>query len=156
MNRSRKVWVRLLPAIVSLGLIGLGLFLLRDSFPDLLAVLRKAHFLPLLFAFLAYVVATFILSQRMRCIFSTVGVRARAWDFFYYLLIATFTSSFFRIPGGAALVTAVVSSTDLKAPFQVCLVGSVADRLIGMLTVPLLAAIGLWWAVADPDTLGKA
>jgi uncharacterized membrane protein YbhN (UPF0104 family) len=156
MNRSRKWLSKLLPVAVSLGLIGLGIYLLRDSFPELFAVLRQATFLPLLLAFLAHVVATFLLSQRMRRIFATVDIDGSRWDFFYYLLIATFTSNFFRIPGGASLITAVVASTDRKAPFQVCLVSSLADRLIGTLTVPVLAAAGLWWAVADPETLGKA
>ena len=152
----RKHLKRFLPIVVSALLIAIGLYYLRDSLPEIVRVLKGTRFGPLFLALLAMLGATLVLSIRLRIVLACVGIHPPLASFFYYVLVATFSSSFLRITGGAALVTGIIVSLDMKKPLQTCLVASFADRFLGMMAAPLLAAAGLAFALGDTDLTRNA
>ncbi len=153
---GRKTLKRLLPVAISAILISIGIYYLRDSFPEILTVLGKTQPLPLLFSVVALLIATLVISVRLKMVLTCVGIHAPLRASFYYVLVATFSSSFLRITGGAAFVTGIVASMDLRKPLQSCLVASFADRVLGMLAAPLIAAAGLAFALGDTDLTRNA
>ncbi len=155
-SSGRKFLKRLLPIVISAILIAIGVYFLRDSFPEIFSVLATTRLGPLFLSILALVAGTVVISYRLKMVLACVGIEASLRASFYYVLVATFSSSFLRITGGAAFVTGIVASMDLKKPLQYCLVASFADRVLGMLAAPLLAAAGLAFALGDTDLTRNA
>jgi uncharacterized membrane protein YbhN (UPF0104 family) len=155
-GRIPKVLAKVLPALVSFTLLGLGAYLLRNSLPDLLSAMKKAGMRSLVPSVLSFLVGTFLIAIRLQILFHSVGVRCGSWISFYYILVTTFASSFLHISGGSALLIAVLASADRKESFQVCLVAGGADRLIGTLAAPILAAAGFWFVFMDSETTHNA
>ncbi|MCA9409835.1 MAG: flippase-like domain-containing protein [Candidatus Omnitrophica bacterium] len=157
MNPSaRKALKRILPIAISAVLIAVGVYYLRDSFPEIFALLSNTRFGPLLLAISSLLAATMVIAFRLKMVLFCVGIEASLFASLYYVLVATFSSSFLRITGGAAFVTGVAVSLDQKKPLQSCLVASFADRALGMLAAPLLAAAGLAFALGDTDLTRNA
>lgn len=155
-ERTGKILRRILPVAVTILLIGVGVYFLRGSFPEIFEVLARTQSGMILLSLVALMFGTAAISVRLQTILSSVGAPAGFGASFYYVLAATFSSSFLRITGGAAIVTAVAASLDLKKPIQTCLVASFADRTLGMLAAPLLAAAGLVFAAGDADLTRNA
>jgi len=142
-NRRSKLVKKLLPAVVSFSLLGVGAYLLRDSIPELFSAVGRIGIGSFGVAVLWFLAATFAISIRLRLLFAAIEVRSGQWMFLYAILVATFASSFLHFSGGSALFIALLVAADSKASMQVCLVAGIADRMMGVFVAPLLATVGL-------------
>jgi len=139
---------------ISLALIILLIYLMRDSLPGMLDTLKQTSLYLFVLSILICLFALLIVSLRLRVLLDLQGIKMPVMDVFRVNLIGSFFSSFLPTSIGGDIVKAVYVSKESKKNMQ-AYTSIFIDRFLGMFTIFLIATAAIF-VVEDTSGLHLA
>lgn len=128
--------------VVSFFLIGLLLYLIRDELHQILVTLKNTSILLYSLCFFLNLIATLIISHRLREIFRVMGVQFTFWNCTVLNLIGLFFNNFLPTSAGGDLLKIYYASQGSGRKVE-SITGVLADRFFGLFAIFLLASVAL-------------
>lgn len=131
-----------LRALVSLGLLGLLFFMMREKLPDALRALKEVR-MPLFLVSVALFVATsFILAKRLQLIFEAEDVPLPMKESSSLTFVGYFFNNFLPTSVGGDIVKAMCAARVTGHPVK-SVTSVLLDRVFGLLTFILIPSVSL-------------
>jgi len=127
---------------ISIFLIGLLLYLIRNELHQILATLKKTSILLYCLCFFLNLIATIIISHRLREIFRVMGVQFTFWNCTVLNLIGYFFNNFLPTSTGGDLLKIYYASQGSGRKVE-SVTGILTDRFFGLFAIFLLASVAL-------------
>lgn len=138
----KKKLFLLLRVLISLSLIGLILWLLRDKLPEILSTIKGADRGYLLIGMLIYLVAVVLMALRLLKVISVQGIRLNFKEALYLTFIGYFFNNFFPTAVGGDLAKAYYAGKKSKRRGP-AFAGVFMDRFLAMIPFTFIPAITL-------------
>ncbi len=142
-RQPAAVWLRhLVPLVVSLGCLGLLLWVFWGQLPAVWRTVRAVQPWVLALAGLPYLLAFYMLAVRLRLVFRVFGIDQPAYRYFLYTLIGLFFSNFLPTGVGGDVVKASYAAgagDSLAESFLATFI----DRGLGLVGVLVIGSVGL-------------
>ncbi len=132
----------LLRIVVSIFLIALLLYLIRDELHQILVTLKNTSILLYSLCFFLNLSATLIISHRLSEIFRVMGVHFTFWNCTIINLIGLFFNNFLPTSAGGDLLKIYYASQGSGRKVE-SITGILTDRFFGLFTIFLLSSVAL-------------
>ncbi len=132
----------LLRIVVSIFLIALLLYLIRDELHQILVTLKNTSILLYSLCFFLNLSATLIISHRLSEIFRVMGVHFTFWNCTIINLIGLFFNNFLPTSAGGDLLKIYYASQG-SGRKEESITGILTDRFFGLFTIFLLSSVAL-------------
>lgn len=132
----------LIRTAVSLGLIALLFYFMRNDIAEILQILKNVHKSLLLLAMGISFSTAFILSKRLQLIFEAEDVKLKISDALNLTFIGYFFNNFLPTSVGGDIVKVLCASRITQQPVK-CVTSVLLDRIFGLFTFVLIPSVTL-------------
>jgi len=152
-SKNRQRLIQLAGTILAAGLI--VVLVKEEGWHDILTAFHTIHKINLLWATMLFLLARLAAVGRWHVLLHFAGIKMRVKDSLALTFTSLFASNFLPTTVGGDLVR-LAGAMQMGFDRAICLASIAADRLIGMLSMSMMAPVGLWysWSALQGQAIG--